>query len=214
MGTAGRRTGVLVSSIGHPLQRSVARSGCGCGSDARGLPATVFDSATPFPGYAAIAPVAGAALLIQYAPGTRVGAFLAWRPLVFVGLISYSAYLWHQPLFALARYLSLDGEARYRRCADPVRGHAGSRHTQLAICGDAISRRACCLRAPPGVDPGPDDRRGCHSCVDRGVRKHGRPSHADRHEYRCAVVGVDVRRLHDHEQPAFPRRWLPDRSGF
>jgi peptidoglycan/LPS O-acetylase OafA/YrhL len=72
--------------------------------------AAFFSSTTPFPGYAAVVPVAGAALLLGYAPGTRVGAFLAWRPLVFVGLISYSAYLWHQPLFALARYVGLDGD--------------------------------------------------------------------------------------------------------
>ena len=70
----------------------------------------VFDSSTPFPGYAAALPVSGAALLLAYAPGSRTGAFLSLRPLVFVGLISYSAYLWHQPLFALARYVSLNGE--------------------------------------------------------------------------------------------------------
>ena len=69
-----------------------------------------FDSATPFPGYAAVLPVAGAALVLGYGPGSRTGAFLSSRPLVFVGLISYSAYLWHQPLFALARYLNLTGE--------------------------------------------------------------------------------------------------------
>lgn len=69
-----------------------------------------FDSSTPFPGYAALVPVSGAALLLGYGPGSRVGALLSLRPIVFVGLISYSAYLWHQPLFALARYLSLSGD--------------------------------------------------------------------------------------------------------
>lgn len=70
----------------------------------------MFSSTTPFPGTAAIVPVLGSALLLHFAPGSRVGTWLSWRPLVFVGLISYSAYLWHQPLFAFARYVNLDGQ--------------------------------------------------------------------------------------------------------
>jgi hypothetical protein len=51
------------------------------------------------------APVLGAALVIAFAtPGTLVGRLLGSRPAVGVGLISYSAYLIHQPLFALVRY--------------------------------------------------------------------------------------------------------------
>lgn len=63
----------------------------------------LFDSATPFPGYAAALPVLGAVLLIHFAPGTRVGALLSVRPLVGVGLISYSLYLWHWPIVVFAR---------------------------------------------------------------------------------------------------------------
>ena len=70
-------------------------------------PIYVFTEHSPFPGVHAAAPVIGTALVIRYAEGTRTSALLAWRPLVFIGLISYSAYLWHQPLFALARYLEL-----------------------------------------------------------------------------------------------------------
>ena len=73
------------------------------------VPVFLYTGETPFPGYYALAPVAGAALLLRYAAGSKTGALLSWRPLVFVGLISYSAYLWHQPLFALVRYSSLSG---------------------------------------------------------------------------------------------------------
>ncbi|HEU0152059.1 MAG TPA: acyltransferase family protein [Arenimonas sp.] len=47
--------------------------------------------------------VAGSALLIAVGHGTWVGRGLAWRPVVGVGLISYSTYLYHQPLFTFAR---------------------------------------------------------------------------------------------------------------
>jgi peptidoglycan/LPS O-acetylase OafA/YrhL len=55
-----------------------------------------------FPGWAALAPCAGAALLIYSGRSTAVGATLAWRPIAFIGLISYSLYLWHWPILVLA----------------------------------------------------------------------------------------------------------------
>jgi peptidoglycan/LPS O-acetylase OafA/YrhL len=70
-------------------------------------PIYVYDEHAPFPGMHAAAPVIGAMLVIRYGPGTATSTLLAAPPLVFIGLISYSAYLWHQPLFALARYLDL-----------------------------------------------------------------------------------------------------------
>jgi len=64
----------------------------------------LFDHHTPFPGMAALLPVVGTGLLLVYGgEDTAAGKLLAIRPLVGVGLISYSAYLWHQPVFAFAR---------------------------------------------------------------------------------------------------------------
>jgi len=65
---------------------------------------------TPYPSAAGLVPVGGTVLLILYArPGTWVARLLTLRPMVGIGLISYSAYLWHQPLFALARVQALEG---------------------------------------------------------------------------------------------------------
>jgi len=65
----------------------------------------LFDKNTTFPGVHALVPVIGAALLIGCAqPDTAVGKLLGSKFLVLIGLISYSAYLWHNPLFAFARY--------------------------------------------------------------------------------------------------------------
>ncbi|WP_374260325.1 acyltransferase family protein [Zoogloea sp.] len=69
----------------------------------------LFDRQTPFPGFWAALPVAGTALLVLFAsPATRVGALLGNRFLVGIGLLSYSAYLWHQPLLAFARVRSVE----------------------------------------------------------------------------------------------------------
>lgn len=67
-----------------------------------------YDRGTPFPSVYALAPTLGTALLIGFAgPSTFAGRLLSQPPLVGIGLISYSAYLWHQPVFAFARRLSL-----------------------------------------------------------------------------------------------------------
>ena len=68
----------------------------------------VYDEATPFPGLAALLPAGGSALILWCATSdTRVGRLLAHPAPVAIGLVSYSAYLWHQPLFALARLRAL-----------------------------------------------------------------------------------------------------------
>lgn len=64
----------------------------------------VFDESTLHPGYPTVLPVLGVALIIAASsPRDPVGRVLASRPMVGIGLISYSAYLWHFPVFAFAR---------------------------------------------------------------------------------------------------------------
>ncbi len=69
-----------------------------------------FNKSTPFPSFYTLIPTLGTMLLIiATTPNTIFYKFLSWSPLVGVGLISYSAYLWHQPILAFARHRTLDG---------------------------------------------------------------------------------------------------------
>jgi len=68
-----------------------------------------FDENTPFPSLYALIPTLGTALVIIFSSkDTYLGKWLGAKVLVGIGLISYSAYLWHQPLFVFARHMSLD----------------------------------------------------------------------------------------------------------
>lgn len=63
-----------------------------------------FDDKVSHPGFYTIVPVLGVALIIGFASKDElVGKILGSKPLVSVGLISYSAYLWHFPIFAFSR---------------------------------------------------------------------------------------------------------------
>lgn len=67
-----------------------------------------YNDSMPFPSVYTLVPVAGTALVLLFANKTTcVGRLLSLRAFVSIGLISYSAYLWHQPLFAFARLRSL-----------------------------------------------------------------------------------------------------------
>ncbi|MDM7990202.1 acyltransferase family protein [Arthrobacter sp. zg-Y877] len=69
--------------------------------------ALIYDTQTPFPGWTALAPVAGTALVII--AGTGEGrlahsVLTGLRPVQFIGKISYSLYLWHWPLIVAAPF--------------------------------------------------------------------------------------------------------------
>jgi peptidoglycan/LPS O-acetylase OafA/YrhL len=73
----------------------------------------------PFPGPGAVPAVAGAAVLLLAVHGCgptgMAGAWLRSRPMVGIGLVSYSLYLWHWPLLALYRATIIgDGDIRVR----------------------------------------------------------------------------------------------------
>lgn len=69
-------------------------------------PMFLLSSASIFPGWAALAPVLGAAsILIAIQKGGFANDFLSSRALVYLGLISYPLYLWHWPVLSFSRLM-------------------------------------------------------------------------------------------------------------
>lgn len=69
-----------------------------------GLALFLFDHGTPHPSYITLLPVLGTAFIIWFSGGRDpVTAILKSKICVGIGLISYSLYLWHFPIFAFAR---------------------------------------------------------------------------------------------------------------
>ncbi|MCZ0997286.1 acyltransferase [Streptomyces mirabilis] len=69
------------------------------------LAAVWYDDETPFPGYHALLPVLGSALVLAggCAPASHgAGWLLGRRPMVWLGGLSYGWYLWHWPLLVVA----------------------------------------------------------------------------------------------------------------
>jgi peptidoglycan/LPS O-acetylase OafA/YrhL len=77
------------------------------------IPVFFYNGNTQFPGWAALPPVFGAAAVIAAGQGAFINRGLSWRPVVFIGLVSYSWYLWHWPVILFAKYhplLTFDGK--------------------------------------------------------------------------------------------------------
>jgi len=67
-----------------------------------------FDEKTPFPSFLSVIPILGACFVIGFfRASNRFLEFLSSKFLVSIGLVSYSTYLWHQPLFAFFRKISV-----------------------------------------------------------------------------------------------------------
>src|SRR5579883_366629 len=66
-----------------------------------------YNQNTLFPGWAALLPCLGTAAIIasNHNQLTSIGRLLSLRPLVMIGLISYSLYLWHWPFLVFAKYV-------------------------------------------------------------------------------------------------------------
>lgn len=80
-----------------------------------GFSAVVYSKLTPFPGFYALAPTLGALLIILFSTRQSfVGRLLGSRLLVGIGLASYSAYLWHQPIFAFVRHAEISSDLEVR----------------------------------------------------------------------------------------------------
>ena len=93
-----------------PLKHRLAREIAGLTGLALIVWAVVlFTKDTQFPGWAALCPRLGAALIIHSGEGgpSIVRTLLSFPPLVFVGVISYSLYLYHWPIIVFAKYLSV-----------------------------------------------------------------------------------------------------------
>jgi len=68
-------------------------------------PVFLLTAATPFPGPAAVPSVLGTAMVIAVPASWINRRLLSLPPLIFIGKVSYSWYLWHWPLLALLRIL-------------------------------------------------------------------------------------------------------------
>ena len=70
---------------------------------------TIFNQTTQHPSLYTLIPVIGVALIILFASNKDlIGRLLSHKSIVGIGLISYSTYLWHQPLLSFARHRTIN----------------------------------------------------------------------------------------------------------
>lgn len=72
------------------------------------IPAFIFSDNTVFPGINALLPCLGTALIIYFCRAGIVQKILSTEPMVFVGKISYPAYLWHWPLIVFLNFYYIE----------------------------------------------------------------------------------------------------------
>jgi peptidoglycan/LPS O-acetylase OafA/YrhL len=164
----------------------------------------LLDESQPFPGLLALPACLGTAMLILAGMGEAplVTRALSLRPAVAVGLISYSLYLWHWPLLALARYhfdrplrwmelaliLSaslLAAIATYRYVEQPAR------HVSFRLAPHLVGAGALSLGAVALVAHQIDKSRGWTFNLDPEIRRFDRISRT-KNNYRNSCSGAQT----------------------
>ncbi|MFL5237826.1 MAG: acyltransferase family protein, partial [Rhizomicrobium sp.] len=94
---------LTVGAVGIPTKWRLNEVAAAAGLALIGFSIFCYSHTTPFPGAAALIPCVGTALVIGAGEGAALNRALSLKPIVFVGLISYSLYLWHWPIYVFAR---------------------------------------------------------------------------------------------------------------
>lgn len=114
-----------------PVPQSKVFRECLAAAGCLGIAASIFllSASAPFPGEYSLLPClsAGAIIAAGQDEATLAGRVLSWRPVVFVGLISYSLYLWHWPLLVFFTRLA------------PLPSHIRGGHAILAVLSVVIA---------------------------------------------------------------------------
>lgn len=93
-------------NVDHAGKASDRRAWCGVALIAAAV--ALLDSQRAFPGWWALLPVAGTALLLSSPAAWVNRVVLASRPMVWIGLISYPLYLWHWPLLVFGAMIKFN----------------------------------------------------------------------------------------------------------
>lgn len=101
---------VLFSTRSHPVQHKIVADVLAVAGLSLIAGSLFFiDRNTSFPGVNSLYPCLGTALLIHAGARNNItSSLLCHRVVVFIGLISYSLYLWHWPVLALVRYRGIN----------------------------------------------------------------------------------------------------------
>jgi peptidoglycan/LPS O-acetylase OafA/YrhL len=162
----------------------------------------LLDERQPFPGLLALPACLGTAMLILAGMHDKplVTRVLSVRPAVAVGLISYSLYLWHWPLLALARY-HLDRPLRWTELAAIVGAsllaaiatyryvEQPARHVRLPLAPRLVAAGALSLGAVALVGHQIDKSRGWTFNLDPEIRRLDRISRT-KNNYRNSCSGA------------------------
>lgn len=121
-----------------------------------------FKTSDPYPGWRAVIPVSGAALLLVSKRSFLNKSILSWSPATFVGKISYPLYLWHWPLLVYATTLSMPfslntsiffsillsfvaATLTYKHIEQPLRSRFSVRNASLGLAATMAGVWLCCL---------------------------------------------------------------------